>query len=117
MRSVPSRRKDGSDSESTAEEAKSAADGGEADESYKAQARSAPRMVNVEKRLFRFVARECGSGSEQGELSLTLHRHHLYEVEARLGKKGCASALHLEPHEDWHVSGIGVFVFEGTFCF
>ena len=39
------------------------------------------------------VARECGSGSEQGELSLTLHRRHLHEVEARLGEKGCASAL------------------------
>jgi hypothetical protein len=43
-----------------------------------------------------FVARECGSGSEHSELSLTLHRRHLHEGEARLGEKGCASALQVQ---------------------
>jgi hypothetical protein len=34
------------------------------------------------------VARECGSGSEQSELSLTLHRRHLCEVEGELDEEG-----------------------------
>ena len=42
------------------------------------------------------VARECVGDSEQGELSLTLHRRHLHEGEARLGEKGCASALQVQ---------------------
>jgi len=46
--------------------------------------------------FFGFVARECGSGSEQSDLSLTLHRRHLQEGEARLGEKGCASALQIQ---------------------
>lgn len=43
--------------------------------------------------LILVLAREGGSGSEQGELSLTLHRRHLCEVERELDEEGCASAL------------------------